>query len=283
MWQRVQPDVSFVAFSLGRFQEVAAKIGIDLKDVGLPTFQFTGVGEQGPADHDRGRSSATPTPAGPCGSAAGRPHPRGLGDRPGRRPRRPGATSPTASGATSSSPRSTATTGCCATTSRRRRRSSASPCPCGETTIPRRSGAAGSRTSSTVPGQVLPGQRGRAGAAHGRGGHEADARVRRREADRRRRAAARARRARRGRRRRGPRRAVACRVEGGFGPIARRGWSTRRQHRRRRDGADRGARVTLVDRCRASARVRHSFHTAIGAGETSFQQGAVSSARGRRR
>ncbi len=45
MWQRVTPDVSFVAFSLGRFTEVAAKMGLDLtKDVGLPAFQFHGAG-----------------------------------------------------------------------------------------------------------------------------------------------------------------------------------------------------------------------------------------------
>src|SRR5690606_16192753 len=41
MWQRVTPDVSMVAFNLGRFQEVAAKMGVDLtKDVGLPSFQL---------------------------------------------------------------------------------------------------------------------------------------------------------------------------------------------------------------------------------------------------
>ncbi len=45
MWQRVHPDVSFVAFSLGRFMEVAAKMGLDLnKDAGLPPFQFYGAG-----------------------------------------------------------------------------------------------------------------------------------------------------------------------------------------------------------------------------------------------
>jgi phenylacetate-CoA ligase len=48
MWQRVQPDVSMVAFSLGRFQEVAAKLGLDLaEDVGLPSFQLKGFGERG--------------------------------------------------------------------------------------------------------------------------------------------------------------------------------------------------------------------------------------------
>jgi phenylacetate-CoA ligase len=45
MWQRVRPDVSMVAFSLGRFTEVAAAMGLDLaEDVGLPSFQFQGGG-----------------------------------------------------------------------------------------------------------------------------------------------------------------------------------------------------------------------------------------------
>lgn len=44
-WQRVRPDVSMVAFSLGRFTEVAAAMGLDLaNDVGLPSFQFQGGG-----------------------------------------------------------------------------------------------------------------------------------------------------------------------------------------------------------------------------------------------
>lgn len=45
MWQRVRPDVSFVAFNLNRFVEVAAKLGID--DMGLPQFQLHGVGKKG--------------------------------------------------------------------------------------------------------------------------------------------------------------------------------------------------------------------------------------------
>jgi phenylacetate-CoA ligase len=46
MWERVRPDVSFVAFSMGRFQEVAAKLGLDLeRDVGLPPMQFKGASE----------------------------------------------------------------------------------------------------------------------------------------------------------------------------------------------------------------------------------------------
>lgn len=48
MWQRVKPDISMVAFSLGRFQEVAAKSGLDLAaDVGLPSFQLKGFGDRG--------------------------------------------------------------------------------------------------------------------------------------------------------------------------------------------------------------------------------------------
>lgn len=48
MWQRVRPNVSMVAFSLGRFMEVAAKLGLDLTaDVGLPSFQLGGGGGKG--------------------------------------------------------------------------------------------------------------------------------------------------------------------------------------------------------------------------------------------
>jgi phenylacetate-CoA ligase len=48
MWQRVHPDVSMVAFSLGRYQEVAAKLGLDLHaDVGLPNFELHGGGGPG--------------------------------------------------------------------------------------------------------------------------------------------------------------------------------------------------------------------------------------------
>jgi len=44
MWQRVRPDVSMVAFSLGRFQEVAAKEGLELA---LPNFVLGGGGGRG--------------------------------------------------------------------------------------------------------------------------------------------------------------------------------------------------------------------------------------------
>lgn len=48
IWQRVHPDVSMVAFSYGRFVEVAAKLGLDLgEDAGLPTFQLHGFGSKG--------------------------------------------------------------------------------------------------------------------------------------------------------------------------------------------------------------------------------------------
>ncbi len=48
MWERLKPDVSFVAFSLGRFQEVAAKMGLDLQtDVGLPGYDLRGMGDKG--------------------------------------------------------------------------------------------------------------------------------------------------------------------------------------------------------------------------------------------
>lgn len=44
MWRRVRPDVSMVAFSLGRFVEVAAKQGTEPN---LPAFTFAGVGRKG--------------------------------------------------------------------------------------------------------------------------------------------------------------------------------------------------------------------------------------------
>src|ERR1700688_1437831 len=44
MWQRVKPDVTMVAFSLGRFHEVAAKVGVD---VNLPPFAMGGGGGRG--------------------------------------------------------------------------------------------------------------------------------------------------------------------------------------------------------------------------------------------
>jgi phenylacetate-CoA ligase len=48
MWQRLPPDVSMVAFNLGRFQEVAAKMGLDLRtDVGLPGFEMKGFSDRG--------------------------------------------------------------------------------------------------------------------------------------------------------------------------------------------------------------------------------------------
>lgn len=48
MWKRVNPDVNFVAFSFNRFQEVAAKMGVDLhEDCGFPDFEFKGASERG--------------------------------------------------------------------------------------------------------------------------------------------------------------------------------------------------------------------------------------------
>jgi phenylacetate-CoA ligase len=44
MWQRVKPDVTMVAFSLGRFHEVAAKVGVE---VNLPPFSMGGGGGRG--------------------------------------------------------------------------------------------------------------------------------------------------------------------------------------------------------------------------------------------
>jgi phenylacetate-CoA ligase len=69
MWQRVKPDVSFVAFSLGRFQEVAAKLGIDLGEV-LPSFEFKGVGSKGMPLMTAGLECYAYS-GGPCGEAPG--------------------------------------------------------------------------------------------------------------------------------------------------------------------------------------------------------------------
>lgn len=45
IWQRIHPDVQMVALSQHRFQEVAAKLGLDLaEDCGLPQFQMGGFG-----------------------------------------------------------------------------------------------------------------------------------------------------------------------------------------------------------------------------------------------
>ena len=44
-WQRIHPDVQMVALSQNRFQEVAAKLGLDLhEDCGLPNFSMGGFG-----------------------------------------------------------------------------------------------------------------------------------------------------------------------------------------------------------------------------------------------
>jgi phenylacetate-CoA ligase len=45
MWERINPDIQMVALSQHRFQEVAAKIGVDLKeDCGFPEFTMGGFG-----------------------------------------------------------------------------------------------------------------------------------------------------------------------------------------------------------------------------------------------
>jgi phenylacetate-CoA ligase len=67
MWQRLPPDVSMVAFNLGRFQEVAAKMGLDLaKDVGLPSFQLKGFSDRGLPMMTAGLECYAYA-AGPCG------------------------------------------------------------------------------------------------------------------------------------------------------------------------------------------------------------------------
>lgn len=48
MWQRVRPDVSFVAFSLNRFREVADQLGLDWeRDIGLPPMELKGASASG--------------------------------------------------------------------------------------------------------------------------------------------------------------------------------------------------------------------------------------------
>jgi phenylacetate-CoA ligase len=71
MWQRVKPDVSMVAFNLGRFQEVAAKMGLDLaNDVGLPSFELKGFSERGLPMMTAGLECYAYA-AGPCGVEPG--------------------------------------------------------------------------------------------------------------------------------------------------------------------------------------------------------------------
>ena len=71
MWQRVHPDVSMVAFSHGRFVEIAAKLGIDLaKDAGLPSFTLRGFGKKGIPIMTCG-VEAYAYVGGPCGDGEG--------------------------------------------------------------------------------------------------------------------------------------------------------------------------------------------------------------------
>ena len=45
VWQRIHPDMQMVALSQHRFQEVAAKLGVDLQvDCGFPAFSMGGFG-----------------------------------------------------------------------------------------------------------------------------------------------------------------------------------------------------------------------------------------------
>ena len=67
MWQRVRPDVSMVAFSLGRFHEVAAKLGME---VALPPFKFGGGGGKGLPLMTAGLECYSYL-GGPCGESPG--------------------------------------------------------------------------------------------------------------------------------------------------------------------------------------------------------------------
>jgi phenylacetate-CoA ligase len=71
MWERVHPDVSMVAFSHGRFVEVAAGLGLDLaKDAGLPSFTLKGFGKKGLPIMTCG-VEAYAYVGGPCGESEG--------------------------------------------------------------------------------------------------------------------------------------------------------------------------------------------------------------------
>ncbi len=71
MWERVHPDVSMVAFSYGRFAEVAANMGKDLtKDAGLPSFVLRGFGKKGLPIMTCG-VEAYAYVGGPCGEGEG--------------------------------------------------------------------------------------------------------------------------------------------------------------------------------------------------------------------
>lgn len=71
MWQRVHPDVSMVAFSHGRFVEIASKLGVDLaKDAGLPSFTLRGFGKKGIPIMTCG-VEAYAYVGGPCGEGEG--------------------------------------------------------------------------------------------------------------------------------------------------------------------------------------------------------------------
>jgi phenylacetate-CoA ligase len=67
MWQRVRPDVSMVAFSLGRFHEVAAKLDME---VALPPFTFAGGGGKGLPLMTAGLECYSYL-GGPCGESPG--------------------------------------------------------------------------------------------------------------------------------------------------------------------------------------------------------------------
>ncbi|HZN12936.1 MAG TPA: hypothetical protein VFB78_01605 [Acidimicrobiales bacterium] len=67
MWQRVPPDVSMVAFSLGRFHEVAAKLEMD---VALPPFTMGGGGGKGLPLMTAGLECYAYV-GGPCGQSPG--------------------------------------------------------------------------------------------------------------------------------------------------------------------------------------------------------------------
>ena len=157
--------IPFMGFATGRFIEVAAKLGISLEDAGLTGLQAPigfGLGRGGMPLMTAG-AECYAFVGGPCGSLTRRPHPRGLGGGAGGRPdhrpggprRRVGQPDRDDAGPDNGLLRYDLEEACAILRE---------PCPCGETSI---RGLWGGRFKDllVVPGDALPGGRGRGSAA----------------------------------------------------------------------------------------------------------------------
>ena len=91
IWQRIHPDLQMVTLSQHRFQEVAAKMGVDLvEDCGFPNFSMGGFG-RGLMPMMTAGLRVLRLPGRPGLGVRRGPPARGLGHHPGHRPRdRPG-------------------------------------------------------------------------------------------------------------------------------------------------------------------------------------------------